>query len=156
MGGVTEFEPGSSVPERNPATKSTYRRQVWLQVYLPFALGLALLAGLGALLWSGQRASASAWADASLILLILPLLVVSVIPIVLLAVLIYGVGFVVGWLPGPAYQAQRTLAEVEAAARKALDYASRPMVVSSSALAAARSGLQHLLSIFRKGSGTAE
>jgi hypothetical protein len=148
---MSDFEPVPRQPMRNPTTRASFRRQVWLQIYLPFGLGVAALGVAATLLWGGALGDVSAWADASLLLLILPVLVVSLIPMALAAVLIYAVSYVIGWLPGPAYEAQQAVIRVRSAADRAMHVVSRPTVYSGSVVAALRSGIRHLLSVFRKG-----
>jgi hypothetical protein len=77
MEDMDEFPPRPS--KRNPVTKAAFRRQVWLQIYLPLAGGVLLLAAAAAGLWRADLAGASAWADASAILLLPPVLVVILI-----------------------------------------------------------------------------
>jgi hypothetical protein len=136
-------------PQRNPVTEQSFRRQVWLQVYLPFIGGLAVLAGVAAVLWTSGTGSASAWADASLILLLLPLILFSVIPIVLLIALIYGVSYLIKRIPVPANQAQQAIAQVGHTIQRAADQAVQPMVISKSGVFAARRVIQYFASIFR-------
>ena len=137
-------------PTRNPVTKAAFRRQVWLQIYLPFLGGFVLVAAVAWLLWNGGMAGASAWADASLILLLVPVLVLSVIPIVLLAALAYGVSYLLGQIPVPAHQVQQSLAQVQRIAEVASDRVSKPVIVFKSGAAAARATAKKIKSIYSR------
>lgn len=151
IGEMEEFEGFDRWDERNPATRDSFRRQVWLQIYLPLFLGILILGLAAAGLWRGAVAGTSAWADASLILLLLPVMVVSLIPLVLLAALIYLVTLALQRLPAPAYRVQQALAEVQRRARRGGQLAAAPMVQSKAAIGALQSGIHHLTSIFRRG-----
>ena len=137
-------------PTRNPATQKAFRRQVWLQVYLPFALGFLLLALIAFLLWGSNMAGASAWADASLILLLLPVIVLSVIPIVLLAALVYGVTYLTRQIPVPAHQAQQSIAKIGRIIELSTKRAIQPLIVVKAGAAAASSVADKLQSILRR------
>jgi FtsH-binding integral membrane protein len=93
-------------PKRNPLTHRLHQREVLLQVTLPLAIGLTALLVLAVLASISGPESASLFADVSLIWLIIPVMVVSLIFLVLLAALAYGVIWLVGALPGFAYQVQ--------------------------------------------------
>lgn len=137
-------------PSRNPATHEAFRRQVWLQIYVPFVAGLLLLAGTAILLAGAALAGPSAWADASLILLLLPLIIFSVIPIVLLAFLVYGVSYLIGRIPVPAHQAQQAVAQAGRVIQQSAQRAAQPLILMKAGSAAAGSALNKLLSSFRR------
>lgn len=116
----------------NPLTREATRRQTWRQITLPFALGVLLLILLVVLLWRGAVASASAWADASLVLLILPLLCGGVLLLALLIAAAVGIGYLGQVLPPPAQRAQDALANTAGAIRRGGDQALRPLLVLQS------------------------
>lgn len=151
MTGMEEFENLERVDERNPATRASFRRQVALQVYLPLFLGILILGLAAAGLWRSALAGASAWADASLILLLLPVLLVSLMPLLLLAALVYLVTLVMQRLPAPAFRVQQAVAEVERRARRAGQLAAAPMVQLEAGVAALGTGFRRLTTIFRRG-----
>jgi hypothetical protein len=146
MAGMEEFEFTGASRGPNPATRAAYRRQVWLEIYLPFAVGLVALVAVAVLLWRGG-AGASPWADASLIMLLLPLLALSVLPIMLLAAAVYGLGVLIDRLPGPAHQAQAAVAQVARSTKRAAGASVRPFFETYPLVAAARRGVEVLLSI---------
>ncbi|MGA9533280.1 MAG: hypothetical protein WBR18_11235 [Anaerolineales bacterium] len=134
----------------NPATASAFRRQVILEIYLPFFLGVAALAAVAILLWRSGTAGASAWADASTMLMLLPVLVLSLLPIVILAGAAYGVTWLIGKIPGPAHQAQSALAQVARTTKRATKTVIRPFFTVYATAASVRRGVQVLLSIVQR------
>ncbi|HJX41008.1 MAG TPA: hypothetical protein VJ345_06050, partial [Anaerolineales bacterium] len=76
-----------------------HRRLEWLMIYLPLILGLFGLVGLGMLLGRAQVASASTWADAGLVLLLVVALGPALILLVLVLGLAAGLWYLVRWLP---------------------------------------------------------
>ncbi len=131
-------------------TASKFRRQVWLQVYLPLAVGVMLLAGLSVGLWRGQVGTVSAWADTALSLLLLPVLVLGLILLAVLASLAYGVWYAVRRLPEPFQQVRLTLARVEHGADEVVHKAALPLIVPKAVLHAISSAIRYLTAIFRQ------
>lgn len=120
--------PFPEVRERNPDTAAAHRREVLWQIILPMVLvGVVLLAGVVALGLTGVG-SAGRWADISLMWLLLPVIVLSIVPLALLVGLIYGLTRALGALPGLAYQAQRALLRVERTTRRIADRAAAPVI----------------------------
>lgn len=134
-------------PRRDPVTHAAFRRQVWAQIYAPLAVGGLVLAALAAALWSGRGADASAWADGASILLMLPILVASVIPLALAAAAIYVIRIVLRRIPGPALRLQTAARELSRRADRAAGLVLRPFVVASGARAGLARGLRRLASI---------
>lgn len=128
-----------------------FRRQVWLQVYLPLAVGVLLLAGLAAALWRGQVATASAWADTALSLLLLLVLVFGLIVLAVFASLAFGVWYAVRRLPEPFQQVRLTVARVEHGADEVVHKAALPLIVPKAVLHAFSSAVRYLTAIFRQG-----
>lgn len=151
MSGMDDLEFAQPPLEPNPVTRAAYRRQVRLQVYLPLAVGIGIIAGAAALLWTGGLASASAWADASLVLLLLPVLLLSLIPIGVLAAFAYGVVYLMQRIPAPAHRVQRAVARVQQTIRRGSEATVRPFVVIRSGQAAAEATVSRLLSALRRG-----
>ncbi len=84
--------PEFPIPSRNPTTERKHRREVFLQITVPLAVGvmLILLAAAG-VIWAGiaNTGNVSAWADVSLIWLVIPLMLVVFLFLGLLAGLVY-------------------------------------------------------------------
>jgi uncharacterized membrane protein SirB2 len=75
------------------------RRAFNLQVILPLILGILVLVSGIILLWQAGVGTASAWADTSLVFLVLPWLFVGLVPLAVLAALWYGIFKLTAWLP---------------------------------------------------------
>jgi hypothetical protein len=140
--------------ERNPVTRSAFRRQVWLEIYLPLVLGLAAVVAAAWFLWGAGVASASSWANASTILLILPILVASLIPLILLVALSVGIIFLIRRLPEVSMRMQSIMYRIQWGVRRGADASVEPWLIGDSARAAGRSGLRGLISIFRRRKGS--
>jgi len=134
----------------NPATRAAFRRQVILEIYLPLLVGIAVLAAVAVLLWRSGAGEASAWADASTVLLLLPLLALSLLPIAILAAVAYGVTKLIEVIPGPAHQAQSAVAQVARTTKRGTSAALRPFFSVYATAASVRRGAQVLLSIVRR------
>lgn len=140
-----EFPPRRS--RRNPITRAAFRRQVWLQIYLPLAVGVLLLAAAAAGLWRADLAGASAWADASAILLVLPVLVAALIPLVLFTGAIYLVTKLIGAIPEPAHRIQVALQDVARRAQRAQKLVTQPLGAARGLRGALRAALRRLASL---------
>jgi hypothetical protein len=96
----------SSSKERNPVTYQSHRKQVLWQITIPLVIGAVIILILAVLVTTGSPQTASLWADISLVWLIIPVMIVSLILLVLLAGLAYAVIWLVRTIPGYAMQAQ--------------------------------------------------
>ncbi len=130
-------------------TAGKFRRQVRLQVYLPLAVGILLLAGLAALLWRGQVGDASVWADGALAFLLLAAMILGLVVLVIFSALMVGVWLAVRRLPEPFERARLAVARAEHAADQAARRAALPMIVPKAILHAITTGYQYLAGIFR-------
>ena len=92
--------------QRNPITHERHRREVFRQITLPLIIALVLIAVPVGLTVTASAAGASRWADISLIWLIMPVLVVSLIFLILLSGITYGLIRLIGVLPRYALQVQ--------------------------------------------------
>lgn len=87
---------------RNPRTERQHRRDVSRQILLPLILAVvAALVGLASAIGAAP-AGRSVWADVSLIFLIVIGAAIALIPLALLAALIFGLWYAVRYLPGYA------------------------------------------------------
>lgn len=123
--------------EQDPRVRTAYRRQVWLEIYLPLALAVgAGVAGM-AVNWSGVVAGASSLADVMLVAMLFPflLLILPLIAIVLVGV--YAVGLGIRRIPAPASKVQARLELIAHEARQASTLAALPVVALAGARAAA-------------------
>lgn len=85
---MAEFEPAPP-KRRNPLTHLRHRREVFWQITIPLAVVALVLLALAAISTQTTAEGASVWADISLIWLIIPVLVFSLIVTVVLAGAIY-------------------------------------------------------------------
>jgi hypothetical protein len=102
-------EPQLPLP-RNPLTHQRHRREVFWQITLPIgAIGIILLV-FGILAYPGLTTNeASMWADISLIWLIIPLMLVTLLALTLLSGSVYLTIRLIQILPGQFYRLQRGL-----------------------------------------------
>jgi hypothetical protein len=150
MTAMDEFEFRDPSIGANPVTRSSFRRQVILEIYLPFVVGVGALAAVALLLWRSGAAGASAWADASTLLMLLPLLLLSLLPIAILVAAVYGVTWLMTKIPVPAHRAQSALAQMARTTRRVANTAVRPFFTVYASAAAARRGARILLSIVQR------
>lgn len=128
-------------PERvNPETRAAFRRQVWLEVYLPLLLGAALVLGLVVLLMRAGLGGNSAWADAVTVFLLLPLIGLGLALLVFLAAAIFGVSWLIHRLPRGTSEVQWKARRLAGTADRAGRLAAAPII----RLRAARAALGRL------------
>jgi FtsH-binding integral membrane protein len=118
------------VPQRNEDTHAQHRKQMFWQVFFPLGVGVILMLGVCVLPVAAvaQNGDVSKWADISLIWLILPALILSVIPLALLVGMIYGVTRLVGVLPGWMFKLQGLLETVKMYVRRYADKVVEPVI----------------------------
>ncbi len=94
---------------RNPLTHLAHRREVFWQITAPLVVGgLVILAAAGGVVWAGASGAGDlpGWADISTVWLIVPAMFFSLVFLVLLLGIIYGVTWLLGRLPGWFLQVQ--------------------------------------------------
>jgi hypothetical protein len=133
-------------PRHDEEILSAYRRQVGLQVYLPLGLFTAALVAVVALLWVNGVGDTSTWADAALILVLIPTLVLGLILLAVLVALTVLIGKLIGIIPEPAYQVQTFMRTVEKQVKRAADLVLQPMVTLSSLVSSLREFVNSLVS----------
>lgn len=94
-------------PTRNEETRRAFNRQAARQIYLPLVLFFLALAGAGLGLGLSGTGSFSLWADISIMLLSIPMLILGLVLLVLSAALVYGASWLLKAVPGPAWQVQQ-------------------------------------------------
>src|SRR3972149_10100593 len=87
--------------EHRPRHSPRFIRQVWLQIYLPLFVGLLLLIGMVVLVRRSAVGTASVWAGASTVFLLIPVIVIGLLFMLASIALAIGLGYLIGWLPGP-------------------------------------------------------
>jgi len=136
-------------PTRNPKTQAAFRRQVRLQIYLPLGFGIVAVAGAGIGLALEGVGTASAWADITLVYLLIVALIAGLIALAGVGALAFGVGWVIARLPGPAMQAQALVARAAGMVRRGAEAGIRPILVTRSAWASVRVALCALAGVLR-------
>jgi hypothetical protein len=137
----------SSEPRPKPSPR--YLRQIWLQIYLPLFIGLLALIGLVVFLRRGAVGTASAWADASAVFLLIPVILLGFLFTLVCIALAIGLGYLIGWLPGPIRKGWEVVLKVRSGVRRGADLAARPIVSAKGVWASLRAGVASVTSIFR-------
>ena len=85
--------------ERNPVTYQRHRRQVLRQITIPLVIGIIFVVILVGLTLAATWSQTSLWADISIIWLIIPAFILSVLATILLVGLTYGCIMLIRNLP---------------------------------------------------------
>jgi len=139
--------------EPRPRHSPRFIRQVWLQIYLPLFVGILLLIGLVVLVRRSAVGTASVWADASTVFLLIPVIVIGLLFMLASIALAIGLGYLIGWLPGPIRRGWEVFMQVEATVRRGADLAVRPMLMAKGLSASVRQSVEAVASVFRAGQG---
>lgn len=119
------------LPERNPVTHAAHRREVFWQITFPLILALLILLGLAAfVIYAGFQGSGSVsrWADVSLIWLLLPAVVITLVVLFILIGLVYLISKLLGVFPGYARLAQNYFHLAQVRIRSIADKAVEPIL----------------------------
>jgi hypothetical protein len=119
------------------------------QIYLPLAVGLILLFAALAGLAVGEIGDASTWADIALAYLLVLMIVAALVFLAAVALLAYGVTWLIGNLPGPAWRVQQAVGRVRVGVRRGADLGVRPLVLARSMWAAVVAVVQSVESVFK-------
>lgn len=116
--------------DRNPVTHKIHRKEVFWQVSFPMILGCLLIIGLAVLtiLGAARGGSLRQSADASLVFLILPTMMMAIFPLIILAGLAYGVIMLNQKLPSYMRQFQDAMIRVRDGVRTGADKAVEPVL----------------------------
>ena len=139
--------------EPRPRHSPRFIRQVWLQIYLPLFVGILLLIGFVGLIRRSAVGTPSVWADASTVILLIPVIVIGLLFMLASIALAIGLGYRVGWLPGPIRRGWEVFMQVEATVRRGADLAVRPMLMAKGLSASVRQSVEAVASVFRAGQG---
>jgi len=143
MPGQTTPPPHPVIPkERNPLTHAKHRRETFWQITLPFILCVLLIVGLAVftiVMGIVQSQVRTTWSDIAIIWLILPGLGLVLLVAVFLAVVAYGVGQLLGILPGYARQVQNFFYLVQTRCKRVADQVVEPVIKISEAVGAMQS-----------------
>ena len=135
------------IPE--DVSQPTEKRDDWVWIYLPMLIAVLVLAGISFLVVRAGFGSMSAWADASLSLMLLPVIILGLVPLILIGLMIYGVIKLIALLPEWFQSIRRVFRQAENDAQRTGDIAVRPMIVMKSSWAALQASYGWLISIVR-------
>ena len=118
--------------------QNQHRREVFWQIIFPLIIGLALITGLMALtiFTAAQGGSIRQAADASLIALIFPAMMLSILPLVFFAGLAYGVSRLYRNIPPYFDRAQNLLTRIRGEVQVRSDALVQPIIQLQSTWAA--------------------
>ena len=142
-GSPTDF--GDLFPE--DVSRPDEKRGDWGWIYLPFLIAVLALAGISFLIVRAGFGSMSAWADATLSLMLLPVIILGLIPLTLIGLMIYGLIKLIALLPEWFLSFRRIFGQVENAVQRAGDIAVRPLIVMKSSWVGLRASCSWLVSI---------
>lgn len=146
---VEEFEYYDVEDELHPEIRSRYRRQLWLEILIPTIGGAVIVAGLALVLARSGVGTVSAWADAALALMLIPFLLLALIPLVAIAGLAYGVGWVTGQIPAPLNRVRAAVYRARISLERGANLAVQPIIQGRSAKTAVGEALSSLVDILR-------
>lgn len=115
---------------RNELTHAKHRRESFWQIIFPMSLGILVLLGLGvwAIVSAATGVSVRPAADVSVIFLIIPTCILSLIFLIVTAGIAYGVIWLNENLPPLAKQVQDFFLQVQTTVRQTSDKATQPVV----------------------------
>jgi hypothetical protein len=141
---IAEAQKRDLIPEARQKTK----RQVRRQITLPIALGVVVLAAIIVLLVRRGVGTPSAWADVSLVFLLVPVFIVGLIIFFVLAAL-----FVISLqltieIPYLTFQIYDGIRSAHSGVRRVTSMITRPFFIPSAIRAALKAGLRSIRMIF--------
>jgi hypothetical protein len=143
-------EPTSENKKEKHPLDDLFRKNVWLQIYLPILLGVIALVVLVASIWASQQGRASVWADVSLVMLIIPTFIIGLILLAILGALAYGIAYLIGVLPDPFRRLQEIMNRVSASFEKGSNIAAKPFIFPGAVGAAIRAIFKGIASVFKE------
>jgi hypothetical protein len=137
--------PPTNQPERNLDTYAVHKQETFRQVILPTVIGLIVIIAMTvAVIYAGFSGNAqlSRWADISLVWVLLPAMMFSLLFLVLLVGLTIGVTKLLYVIPIYTYRLQLLIRNAQTRINKATDLAVEPVLRVNSFLARARTLLR--------------
>jgi len=123
------------LPKPNPVTQKAHRQDVLRQLTLPVIVVLLVLAGVVFWLIQAGVGDFGLWAQISIVFIILPALIIGLILLVILAGLVFGIGYLLGFLPPYARITQDAIQNVKAQAEAGADISAKPIIQIQSFIA---------------------
>ncbi len=124
-------------PQRNPETHKKHRREAFWQITLPLIFLALVFLGFAA--WTVTAANGSGVrrpADASLIFLLCPVILCSILPLALVGGMAYGVFVLNKNMPVWGFRGQAAMEKVSAGVRVGADKVTEPLIKLKSKMAA--------------------
>lgn len=118
----------SSPRIRNPEAKLRHQKEVFWQITVPLIVGILLFLGASVLITVGASIDTSRLADATLVWLIIPWLILSLLAIIVLSGMVYGVVKLIQVLPFTFYRLNRFLGRVHGMVSQAGDKLVEPLL----------------------------
>jgi len=148
-------QPYGYLPERNPFAFRKHRREVFWQITIPFLVLLVIFLAMLVLPWFGSSATVSRWGDISLIWIIIPTLLVTLVFIVITIGLIAAVVGLIRFIPPKMRQLLDLLFRLGRLVEKISDLLVEPVLkvesMRASASAAKRSTKRAICRGYRRG-----
>lgn len=132
------------LPERNPQTHKAHNREVFYQITLPMVFGIVTALLLAVLATQATASKVSTWADISLIMMVIPTMIVSVLFLVLTAGTIYLMVKLLPLVPPYARFAQDWFAYISFRVRMGADKSVEPFLRVNSYIASVRAFRRNL------------
>ena len=142
-------DPIQTTEKKRHPLDDIFRKHVWVQIYLPIILFVLAIAILVAILWMNQQGKASVWADASLVMLIIPIFILGLILLIILVAVTYGIAYLIGVLPDPFRRMHEMMNQVSAYVERGSNMAAKPIIVPKATWTAVHAFFQGIASIFK-------
>jgi hypothetical protein len=115
-------------PPVEAESRRSHRRQLVWQIMIPFLVMAGLIIASAVLIVRGGGSRVGVWADISLIWIIIPVLLISLVLVFVTGLAIYGMAKLLQIIPRYTSRAQYYSDRISRAAGKAVDGAIRPLV----------------------------
>lgn len=133
---TTTQEKKIDLPEPNPVTRASHRREFSLQVLLPLGLFLLLAIALTVVFILNSVGTVEAWSQIATIMLVTLWLLGGLILLALVGALLYIVSYVLKMLPPYTRMAQEGIETIRTQVEKGADVTAKPVIQIKSFLAA--------------------
>ncbi len=124
---MDEIKSSSNLRPRNREIRATYRREVLIQIILPFAVGLIIILALAVLAAIGPAGNQNQWMSVSLIWLLIPVIGGAFVIFIILAAMVYLVTRLIGVVPRYSLRVQSFTFMIEDKVRQICDTAVKPV-----------------------------
>lgn len=133
----------------NPVTRAAFRRQVWLEIYLPIGLTIGVVIILAAVAAAAAWGTASSWADTVVVFLAVPVAILLLLLLVVLVAACVGLIVAIRRIPEYTVAGQDGLVRLSQGVRQGSDAAARVVILPSAAVEALAEAGRALRSLFR-------